>query len=31
VTPSGIDVVHAVLRDKLREGKTIEIVDPALK
>jgi catechol 2,3-dioxygenase-like lactoylglutathione lyase family enzyme len=23
--------VHAVLRDKLREGKTIEIVDAALK
>jgi hypothetical protein len=25
------DIVHAVVRDKLREGKAIEIVDPALK
>jgi hypothetical protein len=25
------DVVHALVRDKLREGKAIEILDPALK
>jgi hypothetical protein len=30
-TPPSADVVHPVVRDKLREGKTIEILDPALR